>query len=546
MSNGGEEVLHLPMIVEAAESSPTAAAAAAQQIRIFLGREWAAKPHVQYNSIMLVRILSDNPGPSFSRNFDRAFVATIKESLRNCRDASTQQILRETLDTMEANKQFQEGMGSLIQMWRKEKGNLASFNQPGFNQPSRSRGLAPPVNPNYQPPSDYVYPTQPLQQGSQPQRSTSRHHTLPHPQELASRIEEARNTAKILLQLIQSTPSDEFLSNELVREFAERCQSAQRSMQGYINCDSPAPDDDTMLTLIETNEQLSLATSRYQRSLLSARKALGMSPSPNIDTMNNASGPYATPPAPAQNGNLFAPNPVMSPPQAPQPQYRTNGQSAFINGNESYQAPAGPPPSMLASLGSRDGQAPSQYEHTNHGSGEPSFEQPSNPFIDPMEHDRNSAPLAIEPVNYGRSPYSQHSGQRPHSQAFSIDAEPTYGQSHSRRNTADSDNPYGVTPSTEQPVSAASSTRPSTGIISPNSPQRPAIGAWHNTGITPSYMGRQTSALNGLTMHGAQLDDTVPEIDGHSEVGRQESDATSSQYTVSPLESRTAQPSRRY
>lgn len=107
----------------------------------------------------------------------------------------------------------------------------------------------------------------------------SRHHQikgLPEPAELSSRIEEAKTTAKLLTQLIQSTPSEEFLANDLVREFANRCISASRSIQGYMVADNPGPDNDTMLTLIETNEQLALAQSKYQRAFLNARKALGL------------------------------------------------------------------------------------------------------------------------------------------------------------------------------------------------------------------------------------------------------------------------------
>lgn len=138
-------------------------------------------------------------------------------------------------------------------------------------------------------------------------RASSR--TLPPPVELASRIEEARTSAKLLLQLVQSTPPHELLGNDLVKEFSERCSTAQRSIHGYINCDNPAPDDDTMLTLIETNEQLSLAASKHQRAVLQARRAV--------------QGPTPSPPAP-QNQNQYyppptAPAPVTSYTPPPQP-----------------------------------------------------------------------------------------------------------------------------------------------------------------------------------------------------------------------------------
>jgi len=353
-------VLHLPVIVEAAESSPAAASAAAHQIRSLLSKEYASKPHVQYNAIMLIRILADNPGPSFTRNFDPVFVKTVKECLRNCKDGGTQQILRETLDNIEVNKgPHDEGVAGLVAMWRKEKGSQGSLGH------SRSTHRRAPTN-GQMPAMSGAAGVQ--QQGmfmeqnhSQAQRAISRHQ-LPPPYELSSRIEEARNTAKILLQLIQSTPPEETISNELLREFSERCQAAQKSMQIYINCDSPAPDDDTMLTLIETNEQLSLASSRYQRAILTARRALGANPSPNPEAMNDGYGAFSSPPAPGQAESLFtaATAPVQrqdSDGFASQTYGRDGIRGSQVenvlgynSSNQGYNSPPGPPPQQRASL----------------------------------------------------------------------------------------------------------------------------------------------------------------------------------------------------
>ena len=96
--------------------------------------------------------------------------------------------------------------------------------------------------------------------------------TLPPVGELVGRIEEAKTSAKLLLQVVQSTPAAEILDNDLVREFSERCQSASRSVQGYIYAENPAPDNDTLQTLIETNDQLTMAMSKHQRAILKARK----------------------------------------------------------------------------------------------------------------------------------------------------------------------------------------------------------------------------------------------------------------------------------
>jgi hypothetical protein len=117
----GEEVLYLPTIVESAESSPAAAKECAVVIRKFLGKDNLAKPYVQYNAIMLIRILADNPGKTFTRNLDAKFVDTVKELLRVGRDPSVKQILMETLITFARDKQDDEGLVKLNEMWKKEQ-----------------------------------------------------------------------------------------------------------------------------------------------------------------------------------------------------------------------------------------------------------------------------------------------------------------------------------------------------------------------------------------------------------------------------------------
>jgi hypothetical protein len=117
----GEEVLHLPTIVDAAESSPAAAKEAANIIRKFLGKDNFSRAYVQYNAIMLVRILADNPGKTFTRNIDSKFVLTVNALLKDGRDMSVQQILRETLDNFQIQKSQDETLQQLITMWQNEK-----------------------------------------------------------------------------------------------------------------------------------------------------------------------------------------------------------------------------------------------------------------------------------------------------------------------------------------------------------------------------------------------------------------------------------------
>jgi hypothetical protein len=479
------------VIVEAAESSPAAASAAAQQIKRFLSKDYATKPAVQYNAIMLIRILSDNPGPTFTRCFDQSFVKTVKELLRGCKDHGTQQILREALDSFEANKAYDEGAQGLIAMWRKEKGSMNRLAQPSHH----ARGSRGPGG--YQGGQGHVYP--------QNNERIMQRNQLPPAHELASRIEEARNTAKILLQLLQQSPPEELVGNELVREFSERCQSAQKSMQVYINCDSPPPDDDTMLTLIETNEQLSLAGSRYQRAILTARRQLGTAPSGNTspEAMNDGYGAFTSPPAAGQAESLFRPMAPAAPaalgndyandsPVSPiLQQTRSNGHSQYppSSNNNAYQIPSGPPPRL-----ERHQHTPSSTSSvfvTNNPQ-----DGTSNPFLDPIEHARNPPPLAMPPPPT-RKPVTEPSPT-------------TYSYSSASPTTSTP----GFPPEKGIPASPTET----------HSPQRPGIGPYHNSGITPSYMGRQNSALNGLTMHGAGSQDSYTtnavEIDGNSNIGR--------------------------
>lgn len=80
-----------------------------------------AKASWQYNAIMLIRILTDNPGPTFTRNMDKKFADTVKELFRSTRDPSVRQMIMETLDTFEMTKFDDQGLGELISMWKKEK-----------------------------------------------------------------------------------------------------------------------------------------------------------------------------------------------------------------------------------------------------------------------------------------------------------------------------------------------------------------------------------------------------------------------------------------
>ncbi|KAI1761987.1 hypothetical protein GGR53DRAFT_468762 [Hypoxylon sp. FL1150] len=265
-NNAGDEVLFLPPIVDAAESSPAAAAECARLIRKYLKRDYWTKPSYQYNAMMLIRILADNPGQTFTRNLDQKFTNTTKELLKSVRDPNVRQMMMETLDVFENTKSYDEGLALLIEMWKKEKETVQRQYGGNAVQPPEPRTLnAPPFNPHSQ---NYF----------------ARAHSnrrLPDPVELASRLEEARTSAKLLQQVVTNTPPVEVLSNDLIKEFADRCTSASRSIQMYMTAEDPSPDNDTMEALIDTNEQLQASLSLHQRAMLNARKLVAtMGPPP--------------------------------------------------------------------------------------------------------------------------------------------------------------------------------------------------------------------------------------------------------------------------
>ncbi|KAI1359971.1 hypothetical protein F5Y08DRAFT_318281 [Xylaria arbuscula] len=263
-----DEVIYLPPIVEAAESSPSAAKHCADIIRDYLKKDYVTRPDFQYNALMLVRILADNPGPTFTRNLDQEFAKTAKELLKNTRNERVRQMLMETLASFETTKFYEEGLTPLIEMWKREKDKAqrASHTTPVRSYLNQQSRQPPPQAMN-------MMSAAPVDRHSQ--NYFARNHrarSLPEPVELAGRLEEARTSAGLLQQVVTNTPPGEILDNDLIKEFAERCQSASRSIQGYMTSENPAPDNETMESLIDTNEQLQNALNLHQRAVLNARK----------------------------------------------------------------------------------------------------------------------------------------------------------------------------------------------------------------------------------------------------------------------------------
>ncbi|KAI1329987.1 hypothetical protein F5Y16DRAFT_364635 [Xylariaceae sp. FL0255] len=285
-AGGGDEVIYLPLITEAAESSPAAAAECAYLLRKYLKKDYWTRPDYQYNALMLVRILAENPSQTFTRNLDAKFTDTARELLKLGRDGRVRQMLMETLTSFEqkqAQAHFEgsapdDGLASLVEMWKKEKDKAQKATQGRMptqsSQPPSHQiqqfAAAPPVMMG----ATYADPHSQNIHARGHDRGSSRHRgrKLPDAVELAARLGEARESANLLQDVVTNTAPGEVLGNDLIKELSDRCSKAQRSIQGYINADDPSPDNETMGTLLDVNEHLQSALGLHQRAMLNARK----------------------------------------------------------------------------------------------------------------------------------------------------------------------------------------------------------------------------------------------------------------------------------
>ena len=270
-----------------------------------------------------------------------------------------------------------------------------------------------------------------LQQQQQTQQNYfARQHKakgLPSPPELAQRVEEAKTSAKLLTQLTQSTPPSEILSNDLIKEFSDRCASASRSMQNYISANDPAPDQDTLLTLIETNDALAAAMSRHQRSVLQARKVASPSPTPaetqQSGPQGGAGGGIFTgaPPAPLSQQNLQAHTHPQSQSQQPHNIFsrasehlRLSNPTSRTKNQKSYDAPSPLALSNGNGIGKEKDREKDPFADTNEVAPPRGMQQPLVPLNYGLPPD--SVPVPGSPTgNAGGAPWDSSADTRDHS-----------------------------------------------------------------------------------------------------------------------------------
>lgn len=159
--------------------------------------------------------------------------------------------------------------------------------------------------------------------------------------------------------------------------------------------ENPSPDNDTMETLIETNEQLSKAMNQHQRAILSARKAAGLG--------NGESGttpPTMTPPGRTESGFAAPPGP---PPNHSKPPRKA------VSGGPSG-APQIPPPGDYAPTDVDDKENPfsDPSEQVTRKSQKPPFPEDKPPTATGQFNDR----LGIEPYHPGFQETQSYTGRQ--------------------------------------------------------------------------------------------------------------------------------------
>ncbi|CAK7263708.1 hypothetical protein SEPCBS57363_000707 [Sporothrix epigloea] len=310
----GAEVALLPSIVEAAESSPQAAAECARYIRKFLYRDYWSRPNFIYNAVMLMRILVENPGPTFTRNMDKKFVDTVRDVLRGCQQAHVVHFLSEALQDFERKGATDEGMGRLLEMWQKEKAKSKSAYafQPQQPQPpvwsGQGQNIAHSNGQGHASPGGFSGPGYTSNRGPY-ERGHSSSATLPKPSELRRRLREAKTTAGVLADVVNTTTPVALLKHDLAEDLSSRCRRATNQVLEYMNTRDPIPDNFEMADLLATHEVLEQSLHHYHRTVLEARKSLGIG-----ENRRDADGKVPVEMTPAGKGKANAQGSSPAPP----------------------------------------------------------------------------------------------------------------------------------------------------------------------------------------------------------------------------------------
>jgi hypothetical protein len=171
--------------------------------------------------------------------------------------------------------------------------------------------------------------------------------------------------------------------------------------------ENPSPDNDTMETLIDTNEQLNKALNQHQRGVLNARKVMGV----NGETTPPAAGGYYAPQgqlgAAVNRNSGYSSGSGFVPPQGPPPGRTDSG----------FVAPAGPPP-ILSSKPVPRKAAKAGPPIPPPGDYAPTGDDDENPFSDPKENSAPSIPFPKDQPPKATGQFNDRLGIEPYHPGF--------------------------------------------------------------------------------------------------------------------------------
>jgi hypothetical protein len=273
-----------------------------------------------------------------------------------------------------------------------------------------------------------------------------------------------------------------------------------------MNAQNPAPDPDTMLTLIETNDQLNIAMSKHQRAVLGARKATGLAtPSPAAEPQQN---PMAMPQhVPGQNvyGGAApqSTQPDHGPYSASPPRRQNtvpNPVSPVRQEEEHFAPPPGPPPGRVQP---QQNQLPADsssnpYDFSNAGTFSNQFSAPQQPPVPTRSTARPQSHAYSSSADYGIA-----------DNPFADDA---YGPGSPQKERALHTDQDGSEISSRPPQGSSGNQYPQE---LPSEHNRPGP---YNAGYqpTPSYIHRQESSADHVTMHGGSPPPSATAPNGNS------------------------------
>jgi hypothetical protein len=222
--------------------------------------------------------------------------------------------------------------------------------------------------------------------------------------------------------------------------------------------------------------------SKHQRAVLQARKAMGVTPSPQPQDQPRQNGYAQQPPQPQVGQNMYPPQPPEVPPA--QNIYTTPASPPRRAEQEAYIPPPGPPPGAMGALRTNNYAARANNNAY-------SFPPPIPARSRPISHD-HAAPTRTLDYGVAENPFADThpEQQQPQQKSYSLFDRP----SQTTPPPPPPPLPEESTQDTEQPQATASTQDPAQESHEPYNPG-------HRS--TPSYINRQESAANSLTMHGA-------------------------------------------